>query len=185
MVVYIIINLCLFLWRMLLGWGRINPNNNALSPYLKQAAAPVASHSDCRQRNGGFVDESSMVCVGGEGSSVCNGDSGGPLSCMEGGKWVVRGAASWVTSRTCPGSTYSVYARVSSYVNWINDLIQGELNESLRITFKENSKCQFVSREQAFCLLVVCGSLFLQNNNCFDVSSILVNYLRPFSSAHT
>ena len=101
------------------------------------------------------MDESSMVCVGGEGSSVCNGDSGGPLSCMEGGKWVVRGAASWVTSRTCPGSTYSVYARVSSYVNWINSYIQGELNESLRITFKPNSKCQFVSREQAFRLLVV------------------------------
>lgn len=110
----------------LLGWGRINPSNNALSPYLKQAAAPVASHSQCRQRNGGTVHESSMVCVGGRGSSVCNGDSGGPLSCMEGGKWVVRGAASWVTSRSCPGRTYSVYARVSSYVNWINGFIQGE-----------------------------------------------------------
>ena len=75
---------------MLLGWGRINPNNNALSPYLKQAAAPVASHSQCRQRNGGTVDESSMVCVGGRGSSVCNGDSGGPLSCT--GRWQVGGS---------------------------------------------------------------------------------------------
>lgn len=131
------------------------------------------------------MHESSMVCVGGRGSSVCNGDSGGPLSCMEGGKWVVRGAASWVTSRSCPGNTYSVYARVSSYVNWINGFIQGELNESLRITFKANSKFQFVSRKEAYSLLVVCGSLFLQNNNCFDVSSIHVNYLRPFSSAHT
>ena len=66
-----------------------------------------------------------MVCVGGEGSSVCMGDSGGPLSCMEGGRWVLRGAASWVTSKTCPGSTYSVYARVSSYINWINEKIKG------------------------------------------------------------
>ena len=71
------------------------------------------------------MDESSMVCVGGKGSSVCNGDSGGPLSCMEGGRWVLRGAASWVTSKTCPGHTYSVYARVSSYINWINQQIQG------------------------------------------------------------
>lgn len=125
------------------------------------------------------MHESSMVCVGGQGSSVCNGDSGGPLSCMEGGKWVVRGAASWVTSRTCPGNTYSVYARVSSYVNWINGVIQSELNESLRITFKANSKCQFESREQASRLLIECGSS-LQNNNCFDVSSIHVNSLSPF-----
>ena len=74
-----------------------------------------------------------MVCVGGKGSSVCNGDSGGPLSCLEDGHWVVRGAASWVTSRTCPGNTYSVYSRVSSYVNWINGYIQSKLSS-------ENSK---------------------------------------------
>ena len=73
------------------------------------------------------MDESSMVCVGGKGSSVCNGDSGGPLSCMEGGRWVLRGAASWVTSKTCPGHTYSVYARVSSYIDWITGYVgQGE-----------------------------------------------------------
>ena len=59
------------------GWGRINPNINSLAPRLKQASAPVASHSECRRTNGGSVDESSMVCVGGKGSSVCNGDSGG------------------------------------------------------------------------------------------------------------
>ena len=105
------------------GWGRINPNINSLAPRLKQASAPVASHSECRRTNGGSVDESSMVCVGGKGSSVCNGDSGGPLSCMEGGRWVLRGAASWVTSKTCPGHTFSVYARVSSYINWITNHI--------------------------------------------------------------
>ena len=67
-----------------------------------------------------------MICVGGEGTSTCNGDSGGPLSCLEGGKWVVRGATSWGTSLTCPGYTYSVFARVSSYVNWINGYVQSK-----------------------------------------------------------
>ena len=109
--------------RLYSGWGRINPSTNALAPYLKQAEAPVASHGDCRRKNGGSVDENSMVCVGGQGSSVCNGDSGGPLSCFEGGRWFVRGAASWVTRRTCPGNTFSVYARVSSYVSWIKNYV--------------------------------------------------------------
>ena len=72
------------------------------------------------------MHERSMVCVGGKGSSICNGDSGGPLSCLEDGKWVVRGAASWITSLTCPGNTYSVYARVSSHVKWINRYVQSK-----------------------------------------------------------
>ena len=67
-----------------------------------------------------------MICVGGVGSSLCNGDSGGPLSCLEGGKWVVRGAASWMTQLTCPGDAYSGYARVSSYVDWINGYVQSK-----------------------------------------------------------
>ena len=108
------------------GWGRINPNNNQLAPFLKQASAPVASFGECRRRNSATVHDFSMVCVGGRGSSACNGDSGGPLSCRVGGRWVVRGAASWVTSRTCPGNTFSVYARVSSYVNWINGQIRSK-----------------------------------------------------------
>ena len=111
---------------LLTGWGRINPSNNVLAEKLKQAKVPVVSHNQCRRTNGGTVHESSMVCVGGNGSSVCNGDSGGPLSCLENGKWVVRGAASWVTSRRCPINTFSVYARVSSYVDWIKLYIRSE-----------------------------------------------------------
>lgn len=62
-----------------------------------------------------------MVCAGAAGSSVCNGDSGGPLVCEENGKWVLRGVTSWVTSRACPVITYSVYARVVSYVDWVKN----------------------------------------------------------------
>ena len=108
------------------GWGRIDPHDNhLLAPSLKQASAPVASHMECQKTNGQQVDKSSMVCVGGKGSSVCNGDSGGPLSCMEGGRWILRGAASWVTRKTCPGNTFSVYARISSYIDWIEEKMQG------------------------------------------------------------
>jgi len=66
-----------------------------------------------------------MVCAGGAGSSVCMGDSGGPLSCEENGRWVLRGAASWVTSQSCNTNTFSVYARVSNFVDWINAKIKG------------------------------------------------------------
>ena len=75
--VYYLFFTCLFtiLWP---GWGRISPNTSDLATKLKQAKAAVASHSQCVKTNGPFVHEPSMVCVGGQGSSVCNGDSGGP-----------------------------------------------------------------------------------------------------------
>ena len=62
-----------------------------------------------------------MVCIGAVGSSACNGDSGGPLVCEEGGRWVIRGAASFVSSGDvkCDVKLPSIYARVSTYVNWI------------------------------------------------------------------
>ena len=55
---------------------------------------------------------------------ILQGDSGGPLNCLEGNSWVVRGVVSWGLQR-CPTVFYTVFARVSSYVEWINQNISG------------------------------------------------------------
>lgn len=102
-----------------LGWGRISGQTNQAAYELQQTSLPVVDHNTCHRKNGYYVHESSMVCAGAAGSSVCNGDSGGPLVCEENGKWVLRGVTSWVTTRACPVITYSVYARVGSYVDWV------------------------------------------------------------------
>lgn len=50
----------------------------------------------------------------------CNqGDSGGPLVCKEGRRYVLRGAVSWGNPR-CDTNFFTVFARVSNYVQWIN-----------------------------------------------------------------
>ena len=108
------------------GWGRTRPIIASITAArLKQAKAPPATFNDCKRQLGQRVDDDAMVCVGGKGSSPCHGDSGGPLSCLENGRWILRGSASWVSSFLCRKRKYSVYARVSSYIDWINERIQG------------------------------------------------------------
>ncbi|CAH3027357.1 unnamed protein product, partial [Porites evermanni] len=108
------------------GWGRTRPIIASITAArLKQTKAPPATFNDCKRQLGQRVDDDAMVCVGGKGSSPCHGDSGGPLSCLENGRWILRGSASWVSSFLCRKRKYSVYARVSSYIDWINERIQG------------------------------------------------------------
>lgn len=90
---------------------------------------PITSHSNCSKGNSFFqpVDDESMVCAGFGGNSVvsgCNGDSGGPLVCPEGGKFVLRGAVSWGIPNCPAGRTYSVFTRMSSFIDWIDDHIK-------------------------------------------------------------
>ena len=53
----------------------------------------------------------------------CKGDSGGPLTVKEGGKFVQIGIVSYAAG--CGTSTTEgagVYARVTNYVDWINKM---------------------------------------------------------------
>ena len=67
-----------------------------------------------------------MICGGDGGAtnrSGCTGDLGGPLVCEVNGKWELHGIASW-THRTCRSDVaYSVFVRVTKYVDWIKGTI--------------------------------------------------------------
>ena len=47
--------------------------------------------------------------------------------CEEGGKWVLRGVVSWGHPK-CLTNYYTVFARVSTFVDWINGKINAGIN---------------------------------------------------------
>merc|ERR1712168_1501557 len=106
------------------GWGKTNGAGNSLPNILQQAALPVVSQAECKKKYP-IVEQSPHLCAG-EGragaSGGCNGDSGGPFVCQEGGRWVVHGAVSF-GQRNCPTTHYTVFARVNSYLSWISKYI--------------------------------------------------------------
>ena len=59
------------------------------------------------------------------------GDSGGPFVCNEGGSFVLRGAVSWGHS-SCRTDHYTVFARVSSFIGWINNKMPGNFKKCLK-----------------------------------------------------
>lgn len=108
----------------MLGWGRTIGGGKPAN-ILQQAIMPVVDHQTCAEANKDLVpvDQQSMVCAGyataGNVISGCQGDSGGPFVCEENGRFFLHGAVSWGNPRCEADSSYSVFARVSSYVDWI------------------------------------------------------------------
>lgn len=92
---------------------------------LHEAKIPVVDYETCAAGNvnlSATVEDETMLCAGYGGNSVisgCHGDSGGPFVCKELGRWVLRGAVSWGDHWCRGGSTFSVFARISTFVDWI------------------------------------------------------------------
>ncbi|KFQ15332.1 Chymotrypsin-like protease CTRL-1, partial [Leptosomus discolor] len=95
------------------GWGRINPNSQALAVQLQQVTLPLISQSQCVQYWGNWIT-SSMLCAGGAGASSCHGDCGRPLVYRDGNVWTSIGTVSWGTI-DCNIHTPAVYTRVSQF----------------------------------------------------------------------
>lgn len=115
----------------LTGWGRTIGGGQA-AVILQETLLPVAGINSCSKINGKLlpVDDKTMLCAGGEGvSGGCQGDSGGSFVCKEDGKYVLRGVVSW-GHYNCRTDHFTVFARVSSFIGWINTGIKGSVPPS-------------------------------------------------------
>lgn len=102
------------------GWGQVSENGPATDE-LRESTLPVVAHNQCNRAYNGEIVEDAMVCAGtasGDKDS-CYGDSGGPLFVPRGQSYVQAGVVSF--GEECGlANVPGVYARVSSYGDWIS-----------------------------------------------------------------
>ncbi|CAH1636847.1 unnamed protein product [Spodoptera littoralis] len=92
------------------------PANQQLSFVL----LPVISNNECIQSFGSTI-LSSNICTSGAGNrGICTGDSGGPLAIVRNNRLVLIGITSFSSTRGCEAGQPSGFARVTSFMSWIN-----------------------------------------------------------------
>lgn len=114
------------------GFGRTATGNSSF--ILQSVTLPYVPHNECKSAKGAIHSEkfitSDKFCAGyTNGTSVCDGDSGGGLVFKSGGLWYLRGIVSVGLGETLTGGTrscnsysYSLYTRISSHLAWIQDV---------------------------------------------------------------
>ncbi|XP_038627634.1 serine protease 57 [Tachyglossus aculeatus] len=104
-----------------MGWGDVT-GLQVLPQGLMETNGTVVSRTTCNITWKGAITQD-MICVTGPHNSVegvCGGDSGGPLF----HKRRIQGVVSFSSPR-CGDPRYpDVYARVSTFVSWIQDVLQ-------------------------------------------------------------
>uniref|UniRef100_A0A8D8RKK6 Serine protease gd n=1 Tax=Cacopsylla melanoneura TaxID=428564 RepID=A0A8D8RKK6_9HEMI len=112
-----------------IGWGY--DEHNRVTEELKMAHMPVVSNEQCLRSYPNFFSQftsDGTYCAGfRNGTSVCNGDSGGGMVFKIGEAWYLRGIVSITVARDglriCDTKHYVVFTDVAKYLNWIRPIV--------------------------------------------------------------
>ncbi|KAI5695984.1 hypothetical protein M8J75_006418 [Diaphorina citri] len=112
-----------------IGWGY--DENDRVSEELKMAIMPIVSHQQCLWSNPQFFSQftsDETFCAGfRNGTSVCNGDSGGGMVFKIDSAWYLRGIVSITVARdglrVCDTKHYVVFTDVAKYLGWIRPIL--------------------------------------------------------------
>ena len=111
----------------IIGWGLLEEGGSP-SDKLQQVTVPIVSNAQCKDSYPGSITDN-MLCAGRPegGQDSCQGDSVGPLMVQQAsdGNWDQAGIVSW--GQGCAqAELYGVYTRVSRFLPWIKDTMNGE-----------------------------------------------------------
>lgn len=86
---------------------------------LRFVEVAVISQLACSLRFPTVIQPSNICTSGDGGRGSCNGDSGGPLSVQRDGQSMLIGIVSFGRASGCQGGNPAAYARVTSFLPWI------------------------------------------------------------------
>lgn len=111
-----------------LGLGVTKADGDNVATKLRDVQVPAMTNNECRKSYGNQV-KNNMLCAGFDegGKDSCQGDSGGPLVQIEGNKHTQVGVVSWGAG-CAEANSPGVYARVSSEIAWMKQVICDEWN---------------------------------------------------------
>ncbi|XP_067945507.1 fibrinolytic enzyme, isozyme C-like [Watersipora subatra] len=101
------------------GWGLTQGSQDRTK--LQELRVDIRTQSACERAWGSYYINSGHICVENGDTGACNGDSGGPLSCMVNGQMYLAGATSWGISGCQTRGYPSVYTRVSYFSGWLRE----------------------------------------------------------------
>ncbi|XP_053674366.1 chymotrypsinogen B-like [Anopheles nili] len=110
------------------GWGWTEYNSTSAT--LRQASVPVVSAEDCLKSDRNLFSQvltTKLYCAGSRnGTSSCNGDSGGGMFFKMRGYWFLRGVTSFSAvdeqqANICNSRSYVGYTDVAKYVEWLRE----------------------------------------------------------------
>ncbi|XP_065345293.1 uncharacterized protein LOC135942880 [Cloeon dipterum] len=117
---------------MAVGFGLVD--NHTRRDELQEVRLPIRAHKECylskRRFFGKYLRPGDNFCAGyTNGTTICNGYSGGSLSVEKNDRWFIRGIVSFGMSKKvmfegnetslCHPNQYSLLADVASYMDWI------------------------------------------------------------------
>ncbi|XP_011630694.2 LOW QUALITY PROTEIN: transmembrane protease serine 9-like [Pogonomyrmex barbatus] len=130
---------------VLSGWGSVSKELLPVLPeVLQKVTVPLLDNKSCQNK---FPKDivgtpkvyDTMICTDAvRETSACSGDSGGPLVQIENNVSVQIGVVSWGVYPCGFIKLPSVYTRVASYTNWINNIINYKMKLFVELSSNSN-----------------------------------------------
>ncbi|XP_047028620.1 collagenase-like [Helicoverpa zea] len=104
------------------GFGLAN-DGGSVDGNLRHVNLPVITNAVCTLSFPGIIQSSNICTSGANGRSTCQGDSGGPLVVTSNNRRILIGVTSFGSARGCQVGSPAAFARVTSFISWINNLL--------------------------------------------------------------